>query len=134
MKYLLDTHSFLWTLFTDEKLSEFFRKTIKNQENDIYVSLITYWEISLKYSIGKLELVRISPEKLPEKAIEGGIETLPITEQEVSTFYRLPKIKHKDPFDRLIIWQAIVGNLVLITKDEQMRKYDEFGLTILWRQ
>ena len=60
MNYLLDTHSFLWVLFDDEKLSERSREIIKDPDNDIFVSVITYWEISLKYAIGKLELEGIN--------------------------------------------------------------------------
>ena len=70
MKYLLDTHTFLWILFEDEQLSEKAADVIRNPENDIYVSVITYWEISLKYAIQKLELRGISPDELPEKPKE----------------------------------------------------------------
>jgi len=96
------------------------------------VSTITYWEISLKYSIRKIELEGITPDELPEKVKEMGIKTLELSEDEVSTFYKLPQIKHKDPFDRLIIWQAIRRNITLISKDKQMSDYQKFGLKILW--
>ena len=132
MKYLLDTHSFLWALFDDEKLSEKAEKIIKNVKNQIYVSAITYWEISLKYSIGKIGLKGINPDELPDKAKEIEIETLEIREQDVSTFYKLPILKHKDPFDRLIIWQAINSNLTLISKDKEINNYEQFGLKSLW--
>jgi len=133
MKYLLDTHILLWILFEDEKLSEKVREVIRDPDNEIYVSTITYWEISLKYSIGKIELDEITPEELPEKAKEIGIKTLGVSEYEASTFYKLPKIKHKDPFDRLIIWQAINRNITLISKDKEIRDYQKFGLKILWK-
>ena len=115
MKYLLDTHTLLWVLFEDEKLSEKARTAIRNPDNEIYVSTITYWEISLKYSISKIELEGITPEELPENAREIDIKTLELSEDEASTFYKLPRIKHKDPFDRLIIWQAIKRNITLIS-------------------
>ena len=92
MNYLLDTHSFRWTLFEDGRLSQKARNTIKNPENEIYVSVITYWEISLKYSIGKLELHGITPKELPEEAKQVGIDTLYLSEEQASTFHRLPKI------------------------------------------
>lgn len=133
MKYLLDTHTLLWVLFDDEKLSEKARDIIENSDNEIYVSTITYWEISLKYAIGKLELENITPEELPNKAKEINIETLEITEDEAATFYKLPIIKHKDPFDRLLIWQAINRNITLISKDEVMKEYQKFGLKNLWK-
>ena len=133
MKYLLDTHTLLWVLFEDEKLSEKARTAIKNPDNEIYVSTITYWEISLKYSISKIELEGITPEQLPQKAKEIGIKTLEVSEYEASTFYKLPKVKHKDPFDRMIIWQAINRNITLISKDKKMSGYQKFGLNILWK-
>ncbi|MBM3242222.1 type II toxin-antitoxin system VapC family toxin [Candidatus Poribacteria bacterium] len=88
--------------------------------------------MSLKYSISKIELEGIIPGELPEKAKEIGIKTLEVSEDEASTFYKLPTIKHKDPFDRLIIWQAINRNITLISKDRKMSDYQKFGLKILW--
>lgn len=133
MKYLLDTHTFLWVLFDDDNLSEKVKGIIRNLENEIYVSVITYWEISLKFSIGKLELEGITPDELPEQAQEIGVETLEISKEDASTFYKLPKIEHKDPFDRLIIWQAINRNAILISKDKEMKNYHKFGLRTLWK-
>lgn len=132
MKYVLDSHTFLWTLFDDERLSKNAAAAIKNPENDIYVSVVTYWEISLKYAIGKIELRGIAPDELPQRAIEVGIETLQVSEQQAATFHRLPRLKHKDPFDRLIVWQAINTNITLITKDKELKKYTKHGLSILW--
>jgi len=132
MKYLLDTHTLLWVLFKDEELSEKARLAIQNSENEIFISVITFWEISLKYGIGKLELENITPEEIPDKSKEINIETIELTENEASTFFKLPKIKHKDPFDRLITWQAINRNITLISKDKAMKAYKDFGLRILW--
>ncbi len=83
MKYLLDTHTLLWVLFEDEKLSNKAKAAIKNLHNEIYVSMISYWEISLKYGLGKLTLQGITPDKLPEKAKEIDIDTVAITEDEL---------------------------------------------------
>ena len=132
MKYLLDTHTLLWVLFKDEELTEQAKAAIQHSKNEIFVSVITYWEISLKYGIGKLELENITPEEIPIKTKEINIETIDLTENEASTFFKLPRIKHKDPFDRLIIWQAINRNITLISKDKAMKEYVNFGLRILW--
>ena len=118
MKYLLDTHTFLWFLFDDNKLSEKVKKIIANTSNRIYVSSISYFEISLKYSTGKLVLGGILPEQLTNAAKLAGIVTLKLSEDEASSFYKLPKLKHKDPFDRMIIWQTITNNMSLISKDK----------------
>ncbi|MEE4356653.1 MAG: type II toxin-antitoxin system VapC family toxin [Desulfococcaceae bacterium] len=133
MKYLLDTHVLLWTLFDDDKLSEKAESAIKNPDNSIYASVISYWEISLKYAVGKLELDGVTPDALPGYAVSIGIETLNISENLVSTFYRLPRTAHKDPFDRLIIRQAINENIPLISKDGKIPEYQEYGLKMLWR-
>lgn len=74
----------------------------------------------------------MTPAELPQHAKNIDIETLPISDEEASTFYKLPHMPHKDPFDRLIIWQAITRNLTLISKDKHMREYQKFGLNILW--
>lgn len=132
MKYILDTHTLLWVLFEDEKLSEKAKVTLKDPGNEILVSIVSYWEISLKYTLNKLELQGIVPEELPQKAKEINIETLEISEEEASSFYHLPRQKHKDPFDRLIIWQAIHRKIPLISKDKPIKEYQYFGLEILW--
>ncbi|MBN2420423.1 MAG: type II toxin-antitoxin system VapC family toxin [Deltaproteobacteria bacterium] len=132
MKYLLDTHTFLWSLFTPEKLSKAVTKTIISQENNIAVSVITFWEISLKYSIGKLELSGITPGELPEFTEKTGFDIVQINANEAATFYNLPRLGHKDPFDRLLIWQAIQRKLILISKDSSFLDYKKYGLQIHW--
>lgn len=130
MKYLLDTH--LWTLFDDTRLSTAAKAILLDGSLDIYASVTNYWEISLKYGIGKLDLQGVAPEDLPSIAeSKCGIETLPISVGLVSTFHQLPRTEHKDPFDRLVIWQAIREDLVLITHDGQMSFYVQHcGLNI----
>ena len=132
MNYLLDTHTFLWAIFDSQKLSDNAKEAILNPGNSIYISLITFWEISLKYSLGKLGLENITPEELPAISREAGFETLKLTEKEVSSFHNLPRTNHKDPFDRLIIWQAINNDLILLSKDIMFPEYRESGLRVIW--
>ncbi len=132
MKYLLDSHSLLWSLFNPEKLSEWARKEIRNRENEVAVSVVTFWEISLKYALGKLELVNVSPEELPEATRVMGTTILPLKPDEAASFHRLPRLAHKDPFDRLIIWQTISQKLTLISKDHEFEAYSEYGLKVRW--
>jgi PIN domain nuclease of toxin-antitoxin system len=120
-------------LFDEIKLTDKAASILSNIKNEIFISVVSYWEISLKYSLGKLELEGIKPDDLPHKARDLGLKLFQINEYEVSTFYKLPKLKHKDPFDRLIIWQAINNNLVLISKDKDFEDYLKFGLNILWQ-
>jgi PIN domain nuclease of toxin-antitoxin system len=132
MKYLLDTHIFPWTLFQPEKLKANTSKIIKNPENSIYISTITFWEISLKYSLKKLEIEGVLPEALPEYAEEMNYLPLSFSAQDAATFYQLPRHSHKDPFDRMIIWQAIRNKLMLISKDRKMPDYQAHGLSLLF--
>jgi PIN domain nuclease of toxin-antitoxin system len=130
--YIDDTHSFLWSIFESNRLSEPVRSILSNSENNIYVSSATFWEISLKFSLGKLELENYTPEKLPALAKKMGFITLAIEPEEAASFYCLPKTAHKDPFDRMLIWQAISKNLVLLSKDSQFEHYSQYGLKTLW--
>lgn len=132
MRYLLDTHSFLWALFSPAKLSRPVRKTIKNRENEVAVSVVTFWEVSLKYALGRLDLIKVQPEDLPDVAEDTGMDIIQITPQEAASFHNLPKFAHKDPFDRLIIWQAIQRKMTLISKDRDFKNYRKFGLEIHW--
>ena len=117
MKYLLDTHVLLWALFEPTKISAHARKIIENPENDVRVSAISFWEISLKYQIGKLELGNCVPDDLPTQVQPMRFEVDPMDAGLLASSHRLPLDGHKDPFDRLLAWQAIQKNMVLITKD-----------------
>jgi PIN domain nuclease of toxin-antitoxin system len=132
VKYLLDTHAFLWALFNPDKLSKSTIQTIISQENSIAVSVITFWEISLKYSIGKLDLSGVRPDELPGFAYKTGFEILQISSDTAASFYKLPKLGHKDPFDRLLIWQAIQQKMTLISNDKSFAEYSEYGLHLQW--
>ena len=132
MNYLLDTHTFIWTISEKGKLSSIVKQTIENPTNNIFVSAITFWEISLKFSIGKLELKGISPENLPEVAVQSGFRLIPLSPEESATHHQLMLTKHKDPFDRMLIWQSIQRNLIFISKDERLKSYNLSGLKTLW--
>ena len=132
MNCLLDTHAFLWAAFSPGKLSVKARKEIRSAENRICLSTVSFWENSLKFALGKIELVNCKPDDMPDVATQMHIEIIQPTAQETASFHRLPKVKHKDPFDRMIIWQAIQQPLVLISKDADFSEYKEFGLKVFW--
>jgi PIN domain nuclease of toxin-antitoxin system len=131
MKYLIDTHIFLWSLFSPEKLTRHVAKIIKESGNRIFVSTITFWEIALKFSLNKLELEGIRPDELPEFSNKMSFELLSLSAEDAASFYHLPRISHKDPFDRMLIWQAIREKMVLISKDSRIAAYKDYGLKIL---
>lgn len=132
MNGLLDTHTFLWAAMSPEELSQNARKVVLDMTHDISVSAVTFWEVSLKFSLGKLELQGIAPEDLPDAAMQMGFDLLILTPEDAATFYRLPRLPHKDPFDRMLVWQAICGNLTLVSKDAELKPYQAYGLRLMW--
>lgn len=131
MRYLIDTHIFLWSLFSPQKISRPIAIIIEEPGNRIFVSTITFWEIALKFSLNKLELEGITPDALPEFANKMNYESLSLSAEDAASFYHLPRISHKDPFDRMIIWQAIREKMVLISNDSKISVYEEYGLKLL---
>jgi len=131
MNYLIDTHYILWSLFEPEKIPSNIIKIFENEEDEKYVSGISLWEISLKYSIGKLELYGTNPEGIYDSILEAGFKVLNLKNIDAVTFFRLPLLEdHNDPFDRLLIWQAIQNNLIFITKDKKIEQYRKIGLRL----
>ena len=99
----------------------------------MFVSTVSFWEISLKASIGKLGLTGISPDEIPGYALSMGLTFLPLAADTASTFHQLPRIgKHRDPFDRMLVWQAIREDLVLVSRDRAMSSYETCGLSLVW--
>lgn len=132
MNCLLDTHALLWSLFTPLRLGKKAADSIRNPEVSVAVSVASFWEISLKYATGRLELSGVTPDQFPEIVRQAGFEILPIDEIDAASFHRLPRMEHKDPFDRLIIWQAISRKLHLVSNDSAFSGYRKLGLKILW--
>jgi PIN domain nuclease of toxin-antitoxin system len=131
VNYLVDTHCLIWSLFDPEKMDRGKREILLDPVAVKYVSKISYWEIALKYALGKLELTGISPENLLESSVAAGYEILDISEEELVTSYKLPRsATHKDPFDRLLVWQCIRNDLVFITADSKIKEYAKNGLRI----
>jgi PIN domain nuclease of toxin-antitoxin system len=131
VKYLLDTHTLLWTLFDSPQLPDWQRAILGDGISDLYVSDISLWEISLKYSLGKLELDGIEPDQLPDVIEDLGAELRPISSESICSYHRLPaKENHRDPFDRMLIWQAISGRLTMLSSDRYFPQYQSDGLLL----
>ena len=133
MRYLIDTHIFLWSLFSPQKIPRPIAIIIEEPGNRIFVSTITFWEIALKFSLNKLKLEGITPDALPEFANKMNYESLSLSAEDAASFYHLPRISHKDPFDRMIIWQAIRNDTIFISKDNKIPEYEKFGLTTFFK-
>lgn len=130
MKYLLDTHYLLWSIANSSKIPKSAKDIIVDQHNQILVSTISFWEISLKFSIGKLNLKGFLPEDIPELCLKMNFEILNILAQECSSYHQLVPNYHKDPFDKMLIWQAISNDYILITDDNDIKKYASSGLKL----
>ena len=132
MSYVIDTHIFLWLVFNPDKLSKQIVNVLKDPTNKVYVTSITFWEISLKYNLGKLDLQGVSPDKLPATAEQMDIDIIDIDTVAMASFYKLPKnTQHKDPFDRIIIWFCIQHQFTLVSEDSKFFGYAQNGLKVL---
>lgn len=116
--YLLDTHTLLWWLGDPAKLTSQARETISESLHPIYVSVAAAWEMTIKRAAGKLT----TPDDLPQVLAENNMVPLPITLPHVLALESLPP-HHQDPFDRVMIAQARVESLVLVTRDRSMEQY-----------
>jgi len=132
VNYLIDTHLFLWVLFSPKKIPSVVKKILVDPQAVKSVSAVTFWEISLKFRLKKLELVGILPDGLLNQAQKIGFEVLNLDCETTSSFYKLPMIKNNDPFDRMLAWQAISKDLVLLTKDQDFNNYKKHGLKTIW--
>ena len=133
MKLLLDTWALLWALHEPKKLSASARKTLIDPANSIHVSAVSFWEISLKSSIGKLDLQGLGPEDFPGMVQAEGWEILVLDALTASSFHALPRIDgHKDPFDRMLIHLAIQERFHFVSKDAAADDYAGLGLRVCW--
>ncbi|MDR2715087.1 MAG: type II toxin-antitoxin system VapC family toxin [Coriobacteriales bacterium] len=134
MKCLLDTCSLIWLLSEPNKLTERAKETIRNRKNDVYASTLSFWEMSLKHSIGKFNFENIEIEEIDALLVDDlYIGIIGLSEQETLSFYRLPFFgEHRDPFDRMLAWQAIKRDMALITGDADFAQYHQCGLRTLW--
>lgn len=131
MNYLIDTHSFLWALMDPGKLSEHSTRILESSTNEIMLSVLSFWEISLKFSLGKLDLNGVAPAEMPQAAREMRLRVLPVEIEDAATYHTLRKTTHKDPFDRMIVWQCIRRQWPLISSDRLLELYKPQGLILV---
>jgi PIN domain nuclease of toxin-antitoxin system len=132
MIYLVDTHILIWFIFNSEKLSKKAAEILVEPDNLIFVSAVNYWEISIKYQKEKLNLGKFTPQELEKIILNFGFEQIPLTIEEASSLFKLQANYHKDPFDRMLIWQAIKNDFTLISDDENVKKYASESLKVIW--
>ena len=128
MRFLLDTHSFLWFITGDNNLSNKTKYLITDLSNQVFVSVVSLWEISIKTGPGKLELSHPFEELIPKQLALNEIDQLPINLDHLAELISLP-FHHRDPFDRLIIAQAMVEDLPIISKNSAFPAY---SIDVIW--
>jgi PIN domain nuclease of toxin-antitoxin system len=125
---LLDTHAFLWWKTFDPRLSSVAREAIENGDNGAYLSAVSCLEIAVKFELGKLDIAPELARNVELGAIESGLGTLPISFAHCQRSGQF-RFHHKDPFDRLLVAQALIEGMVLVSKDERL---DAYGVTRIW--
>jgi PIN domain nuclease of toxin-antitoxin system len=120
LKLLLDTHALLWGLADDNRLGPRTRGLIVDRGNQVLVSIVSLWEIAVKIRIGKLEG---NVSAIAKAAVDGGMELLGISVTHLTTLRRLPS-HHRDPFDHLLIAQAISEDATFVSDDRHVSRYD----------
>jgi PIN domain nuclease of toxin-antitoxin system len=128
MQLLLDTHTFLWWLAGDEALSAAARTAIADEGNDIFVSAASAWEIATKHRIGKLPAVAAIVADVDQVTVDQGFVGLSISLRHGQVAGTLPG-PHRDPFDRMLIAQAMLEKLVLVSNEQA---FDAYGVARLW--
>ena len=123
MKLLLDTHAFLWFIAGDSQLDDYARQLIEDLSNERYLSVVSVWEITIKSSLGRLTVPAPPSALIREHAWANAIDLLAITPEHFDMLHSLP-YHHKDPFDRLLIAQAMQEGMLLVTKDQAFNAYD----------
>ena len=133
MKYLLDTHVILWLAYEDHKLRSRARAILFEPKNEIYLRVVSFWEIGLKFQSGKLDLKGHNPEILKVGFDQNfDFQELNLEMDDALTIYKLDSNIHEDPFDRMMIWQSLRHGLTFITADENINRYREIGLKVFW--
>jgi PIN domain nuclease of toxin-antitoxin system len=122
MKILLDTHIFLWFISGDSRLSTDVRDIIRDLDNEIYLSVVSVWESIVKYQLGKLPLPEPPETYLPKQRELHQIASLTLDESSIAQLAKLPPL-HRDPFDRMLICQALQYGLTIATVDAAVRAY-----------
>lgn len=128
MRALIDTSTFLWSISDSDRLSANARQCIADLENEIFLSVASLWEIAIKTSLGKLELLLPFNQLFPSQLEQNAITVLPIEIQHLSKTIDLP-FHHRDPFDRLIIAQSLAEQMPVITKDTA---FSQYSIQLIW--
>jgi PIN domain nuclease of toxin-antitoxin system len=128
MNVLLDTHAFLWAVTDDLRLTPAARAVFADAANSLFLSVVSMWEIVLKAQAGKLELKGSAARFFADQLARNSLAALDVSPRHVLRVAELPRL-HRDPFDRLLVAQAQVENMLLLTSDTEIRRY---SVKVVW--
>jgi PIN domain nuclease of toxin-antitoxin system len=124
VKLILDTHAALWWLADDARIGDGVIRSLTDDTNQVLISAVVVWEVAIKRSLGKLE----APKDLAPTLLDAGAQPLPVTIDHAAAVEGLPW-HHRDPFDRLLIAQALTEDAAIVSRDEPL---SEYGVSIVW--
>ncbi len=124
MKLILDTHAALWWLSDDDRVGPEASRQLTDDTNQVLLSAAVVWEVAIKRSLGKLE----APEDLAPTLLGAGAQPLPVTLDHAAAVETLPW-HHRDPFDRMLVAQALAEGAALVSRDDRLRQY---GVSLVW--
>ncbi len=127
MKILIDSHVYVWALLNDPRLSTKAKRILQSDEHELFFSIASLWELSIKIRLGKLRTLTSSVALLHDSLKENGIVILPVRYEDILALEQLPA-HHRDPFDRLMIAQSLSNGLQLLTEDAAIRRYEHVAL------
>lgn len=128
MKFLLDTHTFLWFIANNPELSKAAKALLEDSNTDLFLSYASLWEIAIKVSLGKLSLPEPFEAFVAEQLEVNSIELLPLSLKQISAVVRLP-FHHRDPFDRLLAAQSLTEAIPIVSRDSI---FDEYSVERRW--
>jgi PIN domain nuclease of toxin-antitoxin system len=127
LKILVDTHIILWAFSDPKRISAKMQTVLKDDTNDIYYSPVSLWEIAIKHGLGKLDIEDMSPEEFYRELTSSYFICKPLSNETIISSYKLP-MYHRDPFDRMLIWEAISSDMTLLSADTTIDTYQAEGL------
>lgn len=128
MKYLVDTMIWLWSVGPIDKINGEGLAILESGDEELYFSAASSWEIAIKMQLGKFSLPSTPGRYVPKRLAEQGIHSLPVSQQQALRVYELP-LHHRDPFDRLLIAQALEEKMTILTAD---RLFEKYAVNIVW--
>ncbi len=133
MRYLLDTLTFIWAYGQSNRLPKRVRTTLEDTASEVFVSAVTFWEIAIKLRAKRLDVGGKTATDLIAEAQDMGFSLIHLNAEDAASHQNLTEDTHFDPFDRMLIWQAIQRNMILVSGDADFKRFAADGLRLLWK-